>query len=161
MNEQLLLFPTCCSAHRSPRIPERPFFEMSDVLFCAQEFLTVHYLIFPTFCSAPRRPGAHVILAQDLLDLHGSISLAWVYKTSARKVDKRPTLNTAPARSVIKKRGPGPGPWARSRTGPGPARTSYLHGSTRLAWVYKSSMGPLDLPGSISLAWVYKSSVGL
>ena len=36
----------------------------------------------------------------------GSTSLAWVYKTSARKVDKKPTLNSAPARSVIKKGGP-------------------------------------------------------
>ena len=87
-----------------------------------------------------RRRGAHAILALDLLDLPGSISLAWVYKTSARKVDKHPTLNTAPARSVIKKRGPSPGPWARSRARPGPARTSYLHRSTRPAWVYKSSM---------------------
>ena len=30
---------------------------------------------------------------------------------------------------------------ARSRAGPGPARTSCLHGSTRQAWVYKSSVG--------------------
>ena len=49
-------------------------------------------------------------------------------------------MNTAPARSVSKKGVPGLGPWARSRTGPGPARTSYLHGSTRLARVYKSSV---------------------
>ena len=41
------------------------------------------------------------------------------------------------------------GAWAWSRAGPGPARTSYLHGSTRLAWVYKSSVG---------LAWIYKTS---
>ena len=86
------------------------------------------FLRFPTFSSAHRRPGAHVILALDLLDLPGSISLAWVYKTSERKVDKHPTLNTAPARSVIKKRGPGPGPWAWSRTGPS--------AHVILSWVY-------------------------
>ena len=41
-----------------------------------------------------------------------------------------------------------------------PARTSYLHGSTRLAWVYKSSVGPQVQRGSTSLAWVSKASVG-
>ena len=124
------------------------------------------------------RPSAHVILAwvyKPCLGLQaegGSTSLAWVCKpsvgkTSARKVDRHSTLNSAPTRSAIKKGGLGLGPWARSRPRPGPARTSYLHGSTRLAWVYKSSMGLLYLPESISvawvykLAWVYKSSVGL
>ena len=34
---QLLIFPTRCSSHRSPRIPESTFFNISDVLFCAQE----------------------------------------------------------------------------------------------------------------------------
>ena len=54
---QLLIFPTCCSSHRSPRLPESYFlrfptfcsahrspiilesalFDISDVLFCAQE----------------------------------------------------------------------------------------------------------------------------
>ena len=33
----LLTFPTFCSAHRSPRIPDSAFFDISDVLFCAQE----------------------------------------------------------------------------------------------------------------------------
>ena len=58
---------------------------------------------------------------------HGSPSLArdskcrLDYKTRARKEDKHPTLNTAPARSVIKKRawtqalGPGPGPGLAQR----------------------------------------------
>ena len=70
----------------------------------------------------------------------GPTNHAREYKTSARKEDKHPTLNTVPARSVIKKGVPGLGPWARSRTGPGPACMSYLHGSTRLAMVYKSSV---------------------
>ena len=61
-------------------------------------------------------------------------------KTSVRKEDKHPTWNTAPARGVIKRGVPGLGPWARSKTGPSPARTSYLHGSTRLAQVSKSSV---------------------
>ena len=38
------------------------------------------------------------------------------------------------------------GPCARSRAGPGPARTSYLPGSTSLAWVYKPSVGLQDKP---------------
>ena len=71
----------------------------------------------------------------------GSPSLAWDYKTTARKEDKHPTLNTAPARSVIKKGGPAraPGP----RPGPGPAQRAR-----------HTCMGLLDLPGSIRLAWV-------
>ena len=43
-----------------------------------------------------------------LQDLHGTASLAWDSKTSARQVDKNPTLNSAPARSLLK-RGPGLG----------------------------------------------------
>ena len=41
---------------------------------------------------------------------------------------------------MLLKRGAGLGPWARSRAGPSPVRTSYLQRSTRLAWVYKSSV---------------------
>ena len=55
---------------------------------------------------------------------------------------------------MLLKKGPGLGPWARSRAGPGPARTSYLHRSTRLAWVYKTSEGLQVERGSTSLAWV-------
>ena len=33
----LLTFPTFCSAHRSPRIPESACFDISDVLFYVQE----------------------------------------------------------------------------------------------------------------------------
>ena len=66
----------------------------------------------------------------------GTTNLAWdnKTKTSARKEDKHPTLNTAPARSVIPKRGLGPGP--------GPAQRAR-----------HTCMGLLDLPGSISPAW--------
>ena len=80
------------------------------------------------------------------LPIHRPGGLAWVYKTSARKVDKHPTLNSAPASSVIKKKGPGLGPWAWSRARPSPARTSYWHGSTRLAWVYNTIRLPPDGP---------------
>ena len=75
-----------------------------------------------------------------LLDLPGSISLAWVYKTSARKVDKHPTLNTAPARSVIKTGGPSRVPYPGPP--PGPAQRAR-----------HTCMGLLGLPGSISPAW--------
>ena len=53
------------------------------------------------------RPSAHVILAW--VSKPGTPNLAWGYKTSAQKEYKHPTLNTAPARSVIKKKGARPG----------------------------------------------------
>ena len=37
MDVHVLRFPAFSSAHRSPRIYERAFVEISDVLFCAQE----------------------------------------------------------------------------------------------------------------------------
>ena len=68
----------------------------------------------------------------------GSYVTKWLHKSSGRKVDKHPTLNSAPTRSVIKRGNPGLGPWAWSRTRPGPVRVSYLHGS---ASVCKSRVG--------------------
>ena len=58
LNVHFLIFPTSCSAH-SPRIHDSAFFEISDVLFSAQEsqkILKVHLLRFPTSCSAHRSP---------------------------------------------------------------------------------------------------------
>ena len=55
-------FPTPCSAHRSPTIPESAFFEISDVLFCAQESQnsrTRMFFRFRTYCSAHRSTKIH------------------------------------------------------------------------------------------------------
>ena len=43
-----------------------------------------------------------------------STSLAWVYKTSARKIDTHSIWNSAPARSWVLGPGPGPGPAQRA-----------------------------------------------
>ena len=70
---EFLRFLTFCSAHRSPRIPESGVFDISDILFCAQESQNSRKLIlfrFPTSCSAhrsPRIPGSHVFEISDVL----------------------------------------------------------------------------------------------
>ena len=54
-----LRFRTSCSAHRSPIIPESAIFEISDVLFCAQESHNSWKCMFSrcsTSCSAQRSP---------------------------------------------------------------------------------------------------------
>ena len=89
----------------------------------------------------------HVILALDLLDSPGSISLAWVYKFSVGLQDKRPkgrqapNIEHSPHKKCNYKRGPGPVPGPSPE--PGPAQRAR-----------HTCMGLLDLPGSISLAWV-------
>ena len=114
-----LRFPTFCSARRSPRIPESAFFEISDVL-----------------CSAHRRPGAHAILALDLLNLPGSISLAWVYESSVGLQDKRPkgrqapNIEHSPRKKCDQKKGTRPG-----SLGPVQDRTR-PSAHVILAWVY-------------------------
>ena len=91
--------------------------------------------------------------------------LSWDYKTSARHVDKRPTLNTGLDRRVIKKGGPGPARAQRARHTF--LRLQDLPGTTSPAWVYKTClglqacMGLQGLPGTTSLDWVYKTCLGL
>ena len=64
----------------------------------------------------------------------GTTSLAWDYKTGARKEDKHPTSNTAPTRSVIKE-GLDPGSLGAVQD------RAQLSAHVILAWVYKSSVG--------------------
>ena len=86
------------------------------------EFLKVHFLRFLTCCSAHRSPR--------ILKVHFLRFPKWVYKTSARKVDKHPALNTAAARSMIKKK--------RARPGSlGPVQDKARpNAHVILAWVY-------------------------